>query len=52
MANTTLVSSTRPSGIMATTPATQPRMASARSEWDRSWLTMSSTLVGSNNHWT
>ncbi len=53
MAKAMLVSRTSPSGIMAPTPATQPRMASARSECETSWLMIRSRPVpGRRAHWT
>ena len=45
-ANARLVSSTSPSGTMATVPATAPDMAERHESWERSWLMNSSTAVG------
>ena len=51
-ANATLVRSTRPSGTIATVPATAPRSASRTLAFERSWLTTSSAAVGISNHVT
>jgi len=45
-ANAMEVSSTRPSGTMATTPATVPAAASRQSSWALSWLHSRSAAVG------
>jgi hypothetical protein len=45
-AKATLVSNTRPSGIMAPMPATDPRIDSGSVASERSWLTMSRMAVG------
>jgi hypothetical protein len=47
-AKATLVSSTSPSGTIATVPATAPRRPSRSPWWARSWLTNSSAAVGTS----
>ena len=47
-----LVSSTRPSGIIAPMPATVPRMAAVSDSFERIWLTISSAAVGTISHVT
>ena len=49
-AKATLVSSTRPSGIMAMTPATVPLMASAVDSFWISWVTASRIEIGISAH--
>ena len=51
-ANATLVSSTRPSGTIATVPATEPRSASRTLAFELSWLITSSAAVGTSSHVT
>ena len=47
MVNASEVSSTSPSGTIATTPATAPRTASTNGSWLRkNWLTISSAAAG------